>query len=173
MLASARGLDTLFAPTSSTISTHSQRKRGYPCNLSPSLAGRRFTAAYDPPPQKTAYCRCWLPPCCAVPPAACGPCRPWPMSPPAWRCCNPWVPRPNGRGVTCSLPPAKTCKGRFPTTSPGPCAARCSIWRRCSAGWARCACRCPVAASWAPVPSTSTWPGWRPWVPRWNWRASP
>ena len=34
-------------------------------------------------------------------------------------------------------------------------------------------CRCPVAASWAPVPSTSTWPGWRPWVPRWNWRASP
>ena len=38
---------------------------------------------------------------------------------------------------------------------------------------ARCACRCPVAASWAPVPSTSTWPGWRPWVPRWNWRASP
>lgn len=42
--------------------------------------------------------------------------------------------RPNGRGVTCSLPPAKTCKGRFPTTSPGPCAARCSTWRRCSAG---------------------------------------
>ena len=38
---------------------------------------------------------------------------------------------------------------------------------------ARCACRCPAAASWAPVPSTSTWPGWRPWVPRWNWRASP
>ena len=31
----------------------------------------------------------------------------------------------------------------------------------------------PLAASWAPVPWTSTWPGWRPWVPRWNWRASP
>ena len=35
------------------------------------------------------------------------------------------------------------------------------------------ACRCPGAAASARGPWTSTWPGWPPWGPRSNWRASP
>ena len=128
------GLTRCSPLTSSTISTHSQRKRGLPMQTyhhhRRADASRPHTARRRQK-QRTAAAGCHPAVPYPQPPAgraAPGRCRHQPGAA-AIRGCQ----GANGRGVTCSLPPAKTCKGRFPTTSPGPCAARCSTWRRCSA----------------------------------------
>ena len=95
------------------------------------------------------------------------------MSPPAWRCYNPWVPRPNGRGVTCSLPPGQDLQGEIPDYLAG--AMRSSVFYLapllCRVGEVRLPL--PGGCKLGPRPVDIHLAGLAAWVPRWNWRASP